>query len=174
MVFDPKSLGDHSPVVMHDNAIAQVDSYRFLGIHMDNKLVWKVHVKDICSRVKQKLHFLRRHKTFRVNQEVSCSSGEPLALWYLCTVWYSNSTVKGPDHPTYSHSHEDHRSPSASQSSGYLTDHNPTSPKNHLRPNLCSSPWLSVCFLSYFILSLQTTTMKFSLVHSDSGCQSCK
>ncbi len=39
MVFDPKCLGDHSSVVIHDHTIAQVDSYMYLGIHMDNKLV---------------------------------------------------------------------------------------------------------------------------------------
>lgn len=42
MVFDPKSIGDHSPVVIHDQSIVQVSSYRYLGVHIDNKLTWSV------------------------------------------------------------------------------------------------------------------------------------
>ncbi|KAM3864809.1 LOW QUALITY PROTEIN: caspase-6-like [Diretmus argenteus] len=70
MVFDPKSIGDHSPVVIHGQNIAQVDSYRYLGIHIDNKLTWSVQVENICSRVQQRLHFLRRLRVFGVNQKV--------------------------------------------------------------------------------------------------------
>lgn len=60
MVFDPKSFGDHSPVVINNQHIAQVDSYRYLGIYIDNKLTWSVHVKNVCTRVQQRLYFLRR------------------------------------------------------------------------------------------------------------------
>lgn len=87
MVFDPKSLGDHSPVVIHDHAIAQINSYRYLGIHIDNKLVWKAHVENICSGVQlpeetQKLWC----ETGSATSILPCSSGEPPTLWYLCMV----------------------------------------------------------------------------------------
>lgn len=39
-MLDPKSTGDHSTVVINGRNIAQVDSYRYLGIHNDNKLTW--------------------------------------------------------------------------------------------------------------------------------------
>ncbi|KAF0044729.1 hypothetical protein F2P81_003887 [Scophthalmus maximus] len=35
-VFDSKSLGDKSPVVIHDQTAALVDSFRYLSIHMDS------------------------------------------------------------------------------------------------------------------------------------------
>lgn len=41
-MFDPIFIGDHSPVVIHDQNIAQVDSYRYLGIHIDDKLTWSL------------------------------------------------------------------------------------------------------------------------------------
>lgn len=97
MVFDPKSLGDHSPVVIHGHAIAQVDSYRYLGIHMDNKLVWKVHVDAVCSRVQQRLHFLRRLRTFGVNREVQLLFYHAVVeslLRYGISAWFGNLTVQ--------------------------------------------------------------------------------
>lgn len=66
MVFDPKSIGDQSPVVINDQNIAQVDSYRYLGVHIDSKLTWSVQVENVCTRVQQGLHFLRRLRVFGV------------------------------------------------------------------------------------------------------------
>lgn len=57
MVFDPKSIGDHSPVVIHDHNIAQVDSHRYLGINIGNKLTRSVQVESVCTRGQQWLHF---------------------------------------------------------------------------------------------------------------------
>lgn len=95
MVFDSKSFGDHSPVVIHDHTIVQVDSYRYLGIHMHNKLVWKVHVDVICSRVQQRLHFLRRLRTFCVTREVQLLFYHAVVeslLRYGISAWFGNLT----------------------------------------------------------------------------------
>ncbi len=61
MVFDPRGVGDHRPVVIHNQAIAQVQSYKYLGVFIDNTVaeynrgcisyaVWEftVSIKNLC------------------------------------------------------------------------------------------------------------------------------
>jgi hypothetical protein len=48
MVFDLKSVGDHKPVAVHNANIAQVSPYKYLGVHMDNVLSWRVQVESVC------------------------------------------------------------------------------------------------------------------------------
>lgn len=40
----PNIVSDHVPVVVYNANIAQVSSYKYLGVHMDNVLSWKVQV----------------------------------------------------------------------------------------------------------------------------------
>ncbi len=49
MIFDPREVRAHDPVIIGDSKIEQVCSYKYLGIHMDNKLKWSVHVEYLCS-----------------------------------------------------------------------------------------------------------------------------
>ena len=39
MMLDPRSVGDHTPVVIHKEKINQVSSYRYLGVHLDNHII---------------------------------------------------------------------------------------------------------------------------------------
>lgn len=50
MVLDTISVGDHSPLVMHDEPINRVCSYKYFGIHLDNPFCWNAHVESLCSR----------------------------------------------------------------------------------------------------------------------------
>ena len=60
MVFDPKSIGGIGPVVIHGVTISQVSSYKYLGVLIDDQLSWSTHIDRLCSRLQQRLHFLRR------------------------------------------------------------------------------------------------------------------
>lgn len=91
MVFDPKLVGNHSPVFIHEEPIKQVCSYKYLGVYMDNLLTWGPHVDSICSRVQQRLHFLRR-QSLRGSAESNVSflpgcNWKCTALWLYCVVW---------------------------------------------------------------------------------------
>lgn len=70
MVFDPRS---------------------YLGIHMHYKLVWNAHVEDVCLRLKQRLHLLRRLTTFGVNWEMQLlfnhAAVESLLCYDICLAW---------------------------------------------------------------------------------------
>ena len=64
MVFDPNSICVHLLVVISDQTIKQVGSYKYLGIHIDSKLSWSVPVEAECSRAQKRLYFLRRLRAF--------------------------------------------------------------------------------------------------------------
>lgn len=53
MVLDPRSVGDHSCVVIHNSPIEQVNSYKYLGVHLDDTFRWNVHVDTLCSHLQQ-------------------------------------------------------------------------------------------------------------------------
>ncbi len=55
MVFGPWGVGDHRPVVIHDQTIAQVLSYKYLGVFPDNSLTWSTHADSLCSRLHRRL-----------------------------------------------------------------------------------------------------------------------
>ncbi len=97
MVFDPKLIGNHSPVFIHEEPIKQVCSYKYLGVYMDNLLTWGPHVDGICSRVQQRLHFLRILRVYGVQQKVMYLFYKAVigsVLHYGYTVWFGNITVQ--------------------------------------------------------------------------------
>ena len=40
---------DHLPVVIHGEEIAQIGQYKYLGVHLDNKLSWNVHIDSVWN-----------------------------------------------------------------------------------------------------------------------------
>ena len=71
----------------------QVESFKFVGIHIPNKLTWSKHTKTVVKRVRQNLFTLRRLKRFGMGPEI-------LKRFYSCniesiltgciTAWYGN------------------------------------------------------------------------------------
>ncbi len=59
MVFNIKAVDDLRTVVIHNEPIAQVSSYRYLGVYIDDTLSWRAHVESLCSKLQQRLYFLR-------------------------------------------------------------------------------------------------------------------
>jgi hypothetical protein len=47
---------------INDTIIKQVDSTKFLGIHIDSKLNWHLHVNNILTKIKQNLFFFKSIK----------------------------------------------------------------------------------------------------------------
>lgn len=40
IIFDPKGTGDYMPVSVYNQEITQVQSYKYLGVHIDKSLTW--------------------------------------------------------------------------------------------------------------------------------------
>ena len=74
----------------------QVESFRFLGVHITNKLEWSKHTKTVVKRDRQSLFPLRKLKRFGMGPEI-------LKRFYSCniesiltgciTAWYSNCSA---------------------------------------------------------------------------------
>ena len=70
MIFDPILIFAHLPVVISNQTIEQVGSYKYVGIHIDSKLSWSVPVEAECCRAQKRLYFLRRLKEFGVSTNI--------------------------------------------------------------------------------------------------------
>ena len=54
----------HAPILIDGAVVEQVESFKFLGVHITNKLIWSKHTKIVLKRAQQKLFPLRRLKIF--------------------------------------------------------------------------------------------------------------
>ena len=99
MIFDAKCIfADHLPVFIHGEVIAQIGQYKYLGVNLDIKLSWNVHVHSVCSKIHQRLYFLRRLRAFGVDEKILVlfyrSIIESILLWGYCLVWKSVCSVE--------------------------------------------------------------------------------
>ena len=97
MVFDPRGVGDHRPVIIHNQAIAQVQTYKYLGVFVDNALTWSTHVDSLCCRLQQRLHFLRRLRIHGVDQRCMVIFYKAVLeslIRYSITAWFGNLSVQ--------------------------------------------------------------------------------
>lgn len=46
--------------ILHNHPILEVESYKYLGVTLTNKLTWSTHIADICSSAVKKLWFIKR------------------------------------------------------------------------------------------------------------------
>ncbi len=88
-------MGDHSPVIINGKSNEQVTSQKCVVVYMDN-LCWSSHVNSLCSRLQQRLYFLRRLNVFGVNQRILFLFYQSVfksLIRYGITAWYGNLTV---------------------------------------------------------------------------------
>ncbi|KAK0155032.1 RNA-directed DNA polymerase from mobile element jockey [Merluccius polli] len=98
MIFDPKGVGDHSPVFIKGEMVQQVSNFKYLGIYFDCQLQWATHVETVCSKICQRLHFLRRLRVHGVDEGVVLlfyRATIESVIRYGITTWFGNLTVKG-------------------------------------------------------------------------------
>ena len=88
------SRGSSPPIHTNGTVVERVESFKFLGVHITNKLNWSTHT-DSVVKVQQRLFNLRRLKKFVL-------SPKTLTNFYRCTIesilagcitaWYGNYT----------------------------------------------------------------------------------
>ena len=49
-----KKRTEHAPILINRAAVEQVESFKFLGVHI-NKLTWSKHTKTVVKRARQHL-----------------------------------------------------------------------------------------------------------------------
>ena len=77
MVDYRKRRTEHSPMLIDGAVVEQVESFKFLGVHITNKLTWSKHTKTVVKRARQNL--FRRLKKFGMGPQI-------LKRFYSCTI----------------------------------------------------------------------------------------
>ena len=80
-----KRRTDHTPILIDRAVVEQGESFKFLGVHITNKLTWSKHTKTVY------LFPLRRLKRFGMDPQI-------LKRFYSCTIesvtaWYGNCSA---------------------------------------------------------------------------------
>ena len=94
MIVDySKRSTEHVPILIDGAVVEQVESFKFLGVHIINKLEWSEHTKTVVKRARQSLFTLSKLKIFGMGPEI-------LKRFYSCniesgciTAWYGNCSV---------------------------------------------------------------------------------
>lgn len=98
IVFSSKSI-IINPIIINNELIKQVQSYKYLGVMIDATLSWKHHIDYICKKTKQRIYFLRRLRSFGATRQILLLFYNAVilsVLQYCNAVWYSclSSSVK--------------------------------------------------------------------------------
>ena len=89
-----KSRAEHASILIDGAVMEQVESFKFLGVHITNELEWSKHTKTVVKRARQSLFPLRKLKRFGMGPQI-------LKKLYSCTIestgcitaWYSNCSA---------------------------------------------------------------------------------
>jgi hypothetical protein len=81
MIVDYRKWGtERAPILIDWAVVEQVESFKFFGVHITNKLTWSKHTKIVVKREQQNLFALRRQKKnwhgSTDSQMVLCHAGE--------------------------------------------------------------------------------------------------
>ena len=74
-----KRRTDHAPILIEGAVVEQVESFKFLGVHITNKLEWSKHTKIAVKRAQQSIFPLRKLKLFGMGPEI-------LKRFYSCNM----------------------------------------------------------------------------------------
>jgi hypothetical protein len=72
--------------------VEQVESFKFQGVHITNKLAWSKHTKTVVKKARQSLFPLRRLKRFGMGLQIlkRFYSSIKSILTGGITAWYGN------------------------------------------------------------------------------------
>ena len=65
-----KRRANHAPILIDRPVVEQVESFKFLGVHITNKLSWSKHTKTVVKRARQRLFPLTRLKLFGMGPQI--------------------------------------------------------------------------------------------------------
>jgi hypothetical protein len=88
-----KRSTEHAPILIDEAVVKQVESFKFLGVNINNKLESSKHTKTVVKRARQSLFPLRKLKRFGMGLEIlkrfnSCNIESNLTC--CITAWYGN------------------------------------------------------------------------------------
>uniref|UniRef100_A0A3B3DDJ9 Reverse transcriptase domain-containing protein n=1 Tax=Oryzias melastigma TaxID=30732 RepID=A0A3B3DDJ9_ORYME len=91
-----RNRGTHTLLELNGEQVEQVESFKFLGVHISANLSWETNTKALVKKAQQRLHFLRVLRRQQIHQKLLVtfyrSTIESL-LTYTVSVWHSSCTV---------------------------------------------------------------------------------
>ena len=97
MVIDfRKNTTGLPPLIIRDQPVDWVDSFKFLGTTICRSMKWEVNTNMILSKAHQRLHFLRLLRRFGVTGEAMVHfyrAAVESVLTFSVTVWEGNTTA---------------------------------------------------------------------------------
>ena len=80
LVIDFRRKGEQvAPVTMKGEKVERVHSYKYLGVHIDDKLTFSDHTHTVNKKCQQRLYLLRKLSRLHVNTDI-------LHTYYLCHI----------------------------------------------------------------------------------------
>ena len=71
MIFDfRKNPGNINSLVIKEEEVRTVHTYKYLGTVIDDKLEWTPNIDTSCKKANQRLFFLRKLRQFRINSTI--------------------------------------------------------------------------------------------------------
>jgi hypothetical protein len=74
-----KRRAEPAPINIDGTVVERVESFKFLGVQITNKLSWSKHTKTVVMRARQNLFPLKRLKRFGMGPQI-------LKRFYSCTI----------------------------------------------------------------------------------------
>ena len=74
-----KQQREHPPIHIEGTAVEKVESFKFQGVHITDKLKWSTHTDSVVKKAEQCLFNLRRLNKFGL-------SPKSLTKFYRCTI----------------------------------------------------------------------------------------
>ena len=65
-----KKRTEHAPILIDRAIVEHIESFKFLGVHITNKLTWSKHTKTVVKRVTTKPNPPRRLKRFGMGSQI--------------------------------------------------------------------------------------------------------
>jgi hypothetical protein len=94
MIVDYRNRRTWHTLILIDRAVVeQVERFKFLGVHITNKLTWSKHTKTVVKRARQNLFHLRRLKRLGKGPQILkrfYSFTIESILTGCITAWYGN------------------------------------------------------------------------------------
>lgn len=85
------------PVFIKGKPIETVDTYKYLGVHLDNKLNWKRNSDAVVKKTQSRMFFLRKLQSFEVNRRlmnVFYQGAVASVLFYAVLSWGGSISVE--------------------------------------------------------------------------------
>ena len=89
LIGKPSQIQDDVDIKINDILIEQVQSMKYLGIYIDNKLSWDVQCDKLCANVAGKISVLRRIRPFCRTNTLKLLYEKTIqpVFDYACSVW---------------------------------------------------------------------------------------